>query len=76
MSDVRIADLPVLLQADLAAADVLAIDDTSASETKKITSKELVQGGVIALIDDGVIPGAKLVSGGVGTLQQIGRAHV
>jgi len=69
MSDVRIADLPVLLQADLAAADVLAIDDTSASETKKITSKELVQGGVITLIDDGVIPGAKLVSGGVGTLQ-------
>ena len=69
MSDVRIADLPVLLQADLAAADVLAIDDTSASETKKITSKELVQGGVITLIDDGVIPGAKLVSSGVGTLQ-------
>ena len=69
MADVRIADLPVLLQADLDAADVLAIEDTSASETKKITSKELVQGGVITLIDDGVIPGAKLVSGGVDTLQ-------
>ena len=69
MSDVRIADLPVLLQADLGAADELPIEDTSASETKKITSKELVQGGVITLIDDGVIPGAKLVSGGVDTLQ-------
>ena len=69
MADVRIADLPVLLQADLDATDVLPIDDTSASETKKITSKELVQGGVITLIDNGVIPGAKLVSGGVDTLQ-------
>ena len=69
MADVRIADLPVLLQADLDAADVLAIEDTSASETKKITSKELVQGGVITLIDDGVIPGAKLVSSSVDTLQ-------
>ena len=69
MADVRIADLPVLLQADLDATDVLPIDDTSASETKKITSKELVQGGVITLIDNGVIPGAKLVSGSVDTLQ-------
>ena len=69
MADVRIADLPVLLQADLDAADVLPIEDTSASETKKITSKALVQAGVITIIDDGIIPGAKLVDGDVDTLQ-------
>lgn len=69
MADVRIADLPVLLQADLDAADELPIEDTSASETKKITSKALVQAGVITIIDDGIIPGAKLVDGDVGTLQ-------
>ena len=69
MADVRIADLPELLQAGLGADDVLPIEDTSASETKKISSKNLVQGGVVSLIDDGVIPGAKLVSGDVGTTQ-------
>ncbi len=69
MADVRISDLPELLQAGLGADDVLPIEDTSASETKKITSKNLVQGGVVTLIDDGVIPGAKIVSGEVGTAQ-------
>lgn len=39
--------------------DLVAVADLSASETKKLTSKELLQNGV-KLIDDGVIPGAKL----------------
>ena len=69
MADVKIVDLPELLQAGLGADDVLPIEDTSASETKKITSKNLVQGGVVTLIDDGVIPGAKIVDGDVGTTQ-------
>ena len=69
MADVRIADLPVLLQADLDALDTLPVEDSSASETKQISSKDLVQAGVITLIDDGVIPGIKLANGAVGTTQ-------
>jgi len=43
----------------LQGADVLAVADLSASETKKITAKDLVQAGV-ALIDPGSIPGDKV----------------
>ena len=52
--------------------DALPIVDGSASETKKITSKDLVQSG-IALIDDGSIPSEKfnytVPAGSIGTTE-------
>ena len=60
MADLRISQLPPLSGADLAASDLVAVADLSASETKKLTSKELIQDGIL-LIDDGTIPGGKLV---------------
>lgn len=72
MADLRISQLPPLGGAALQADDVVAIVDLSASETKKITVKDLVQNSV-ALIDAGSIPGDKvtitLADGSVGTLQ-------
>ena len=59
MPDLEISKLPPISGALLQAADPLALADLSASETKKVTVKDLVQGG-IALIDDGSIPGSKL----------------
>jgi hypothetical protein len=53
---------------DAQASDDLAIADYSASETKRITLKGVVQRGV-TLIDDGVIPGAKLVTASVTATQ-------
>jgi hypothetical protein len=61
MADLRITDLPALPEVDVAATDVLPIADVSASETKKITAKDLVEAGV-ALIDNGSIPAAKLAA--------------
>jgi hypothetical protein len=61
MADLRITDLPLLVEADVAANDVLPIADVSASETKKVTVKDLTEAGV-ALIDNGSIPSAKLAS--------------
>ena len=72
MADLRITDLPALTAALLQATDPLAIADTSASETKKITAKDLVQSAV-ALIDDGSIPSAKvsvaIAPGTIGTTE-------
>jgi len=72
VADLRITDLPALTAALLQATDPLAIADTSASETKKITAKDLVQGAV-ALIDDGSIPSAKvsvaIAPGAIGTTE-------
>jgi hypothetical protein len=62
MADLKITALPALVEAGVQAVDVLALADLSATETKKITVKDLVAAGV-ALIDDGDIPAAK-----VGTL--------
>ena len=59
MADLRISQLPVLVEAAVAAIDSLAIDDVSASETKKVTVKDFIQAGV-AVIDDGSIPGDKV----------------
>ena len=59
MPDLEISKLPPISGALLQAADPLALADLSASETKKVTVKDLVQGG-IALIDDGSIPGQKV----------------
>ena len=72
MADLRISQLPVLGEAALQSDDVVATVDISASETKKITVKDLVQKSV-TLIDAGSIPGDKvnvtLADGSVGTLQ-------
>ena len=67
MADLQISQLPALAEADLAAGDELAVVDGSASETKRITAKALVEKGV-ALIDAGSIPGAALASLGTGTV--------
>ena len=80
MADLRISELAALAGGDLAAGDLLAIADVSASETKKITVVDLV-GNATTLIADATIPGAKILfgtgeiagtaleDGAVGTLQ-------
>lgn len=68
MADLRISELPPLAEGDVAATDVLPISDLSASTTKKLTAKDLVQRGVV-LIDDGVIDGGKLANDSVGVDQ-------
>ena len=67
MADLQISQLPQLAEADLAAGDELAVVDGSASETKRITAKALVEKGV-ALIDAGSIPGTALASLGANTV--------
>ena len=62
MPDLEITGLPVLPEASVAATDAAVLADVSASETKQLTVKALIAGGV-AVIDDGDIPAIK-----VGTL--------
>jgi len=50
------------------AIDQLAVADLSASETKKVSSKDLIQNGV-KLIDDGTLPGSKLIPDSVTATQ-------
>jgi hypothetical protein len=69
VADLRISELPVLLGTDAEANDDLAIADYSSSETRRVTLKGAVQQGVSALIDDAVIPGAKLVANSVTATQ-------
>jgi len=59
MADQKITALNELAEADVASFDVLPIADVSASETKKVSVKSLVEQGV-DLIDDASIPAAKL----------------
>ena len=59
MADLKISQLPPLTGAALEAADVLAVVDGSASETKKINTKDLVQAGV-QFLDALSIPGDKV----------------
>jgi len=61
MADQKITALNELAEADVASTDVLPIADVSASETKKVSVKSLVEQGV-DLIDDGSIPSAKLAA--------------
>jgi len=68
LADLRISELPPLASADAEANDDLAIADYSASETKRLTLKGAVQKGA-TLIDDGVIPGSKLVTDSVTATQ-------
>jgi len=69
--DLRISELPDLLPVDAEGGDDLAVADYSSSETRKLSLKNLVQEGVTRIIDDGVLPGAKLVTDSV-TSQHIG----
>ena len=61
MADQKITALTELAEGNIASTDVLPIADVSASETKKVTVKSLVEQGV-DLIDDASIPSAKLAA--------------
>ena len=62
MADLKITELAALAGADLAAADLLAVADISASETKRITVSDFT-GKAVTLIADATIPGAKILFG-------------
>jgi hypothetical protein len=62
VADLKITELAALAGANLAAGDLLAIADISASETKKITVTDFF-GNASTLIADATIPGAKIVFG-------------
>ena len=66
MPDLEISNLPSLEEASVQATDPLPIADLSASETKKVTVKDLIEAGV-ALIDSASIPAVKV--GTLGTNQ-------
>ena len=73
MPDLEISNLPALAGASLQATDPVAVADLSAAETKKITVKELLEGG-FDLVDDATIPAAKISglpvgTGAIGTVQ-------
>ena len=55
MADLQITQLAELGSGSLQAADPIAVADVSASETKKITAKNLVQ-GALGLVDAASIP--------------------
>lgn len=67
MPDREISKLPELPLASLQATDPLAIADLSASETKKITAKSLVQAS-LSLVDDASIPLIKVDTTASGVL--------
>ena len=60
MSDLKISQLPQLAGTDLAANDLLAVADTSASETRSITISDGI-GKAVTLIADDTIPSAKIL---------------
>ena len=68
MADLKISELNALAGSALATADLVAVVDSSASETKKLTVGDLVANGV-TLISDDTIPGAKILfaAGGIAT---------
>lgn len=72
MADLKISQLSAIAAGDLQATDPLALADLSASETKKVTVKDLIEGGVL-LIDDASIPSDKvdliIGDGSIDTLQ-------
>ena len=59
MADLQITQLPELSLANLQATDPIAVADVSATETKKITVKNLVQ-GAFGLVDAASIPATAL----------------
>lgn len=60
MADLRISELEQLAGANLAAADLLAVADISASESRKITVTDFI-GKAVTLIADATIPNAKIL---------------
>ena len=62
MSDKKITQLNQLVSGDAATADVVAVADVSANETRKITVADLTIAGV-RLMPDGSIPGSKVDGG-------------
>jgi hypothetical protein len=60
MADLKISELAALAGTDLAAGDLLAVVDVSASETKRIAIQDAIGYGV-TLIADATIPGAKIL---------------
>ncbi len=60
MADLKISELNALTGSALATGDLVAVVDSSASETKKLTVGDLVANGV-TLISDDTIPGAKIL---------------
>ena len=59
MPDLEISNLPEIQEAGVQGTDPLALADISASETKKVSVKDLIAAGV-TFIDDGDIPAAKV----------------
>ncbi len=59
MADLQITQLPELASANLQATDPIAVADVSATETKKITAKNLVQ-AAFGLVDAASIPATAL----------------
>ena len=59
MQDLKITELPPMPSMDLRAADPLAIASLGASETRKITAKQLMDHGVL-LLEPHAIPGEKI----------------
>ena len=59
MADLQITQLPELSSAQLQATDPIALADVSATETKKITAKNFVQ-GAFGLVDNASIPATAL----------------
>ena len=59
MADLRVTQLPPLLDTELENADPLLISDASASESKKISPVDLLEGSA-RLAPDGTIPSSKL----------------
>ena len=62
MADLKISQLNALTGSALATGDLVAVVDSSASETKKLTVGDLVANGV-TLISDDTLPGAKILFG-------------
>jgi len=60
VSDLKISELPQLAGTNLAANDLLAVADTSASETRSITISDGI-GKAVTLIANGTIPSAKIL---------------
>lgn len=78
MADLRVTQLPPLLESELEAGDPLLVADVSASESKKITPVALFEGSS-KLIADGTIPSTKIaypLPSGVVDTQAIGDQQV
>ena len=75
MANLKISQLAAMAEADVVSADVLAVADISATETKKITAADLVKAGArlnagpVTFGDDVVITGDLTVNGTSTTIE-------